>query len=355
MVTRHTLILLVALAAIACNNTAENKPEELAETKANTVGVSAAELNKGTEVPLADITFDSLKLHLKKGDRLAYLVKMVTKMRQDSNQLDKDETILIHQHVTEVAANGDATIDTRYKSMNIKVKLQNAVTGEQIAENSFDSKDTADLKSPQTQQFAVMLDTPFFLTVTPQATVKNIAGVEAISRKVLANAPAGANVPKPSPEEMGQLTNMIRETLIAGYVATTMAPLPEGAMNKDGTWARTQTTQLNPAMSSVSTTTFSVKNVRNINGHRIATINGVVKGEIKLNAIPQGVQAPKIKLTTASIEGTSEVVLDLDTGVLISNKGNAVSVVDGTIGMPAGPARDIHQRQELVMDTQLQP
>lgn len=355
MVNKLLLLLFAVAFVTACNNNTQENPEPASGTTTNSAGVTAADVSGGQDVPLDQIKFDTLTLHLKANDKFSYKVKMTTKMRQDSNELVKDEEILLNNTVNKVNPNGDAIVTTLYKKMVMKAKLTNLNSKQVVAENAFNSSDTADLNNPRTQQFAVMLDAPIKLTITPKAIVSSIDNVNKIAEKVVAKAPVNQGAPKPSAEDMQQLEAMIKENLIATFVSTTFSPLPDSTISPSGEWTRTQSNSMNPIMSSTSTTTFKITNVRNVKGHRIATINGVIKGKITVSKPPQGMQVPEIKLTNSTIEGTSEVVLDLDTGVLISNKGTALTNVEGVMALPGGPKRNVLQRQELVMSTELQP
>lgn len=355
---RHTLLLLaVSLALVACNNNeANNNAAEVSDTTRNTAGVSAQDLSKGEPVALETVRFDTLRLRLKPNNRFTYRIHMGSTMVQDTNEVVKSEELTIQEDVAKVNPDGNALLRVLYKRMAVNAKVRNYQTKQVFFETSFDSKNKKDLTDSTKQQFAVMLETPIDVTVTPKAFMKEIAGIDPIARKIAATGPGGsAGAAQIPPEQFNQLKEMIKETLVATFLATTFAPLPDSSLTADGSWTRTQSQSMNPVMSSKSITKYKVNEVKKVNGHRLAFVSGTMDGTVTITPAPKGSGAPDFKLTTASIKGTSTFVVDLDTGVLISNKGNALSVIDGSMIFPGGQPRSILQRQELTVDTELLP
>jgi len=224
--------------------------------------------------------------------------------------------------VTDVAADGAATIEMKIESM--KMDVVSPMGGSM----SYDSTSPTPPADPTVAQAAQILGAIIGETMTmviePTGAVRSVTGATKVKAKLdKAMGSTGTT------DQLG-LGNMMNDDAIKGALGQSMASLPKGAVKPGATWQQ-EVRVPTPMSTMISTSEYAFKGVEQLDGREVARLATT----IKTRAEGTGAMGPM----TVKVEpgaGTGEMIFDTKLGRVLRSSATTSMPMSMTMSMPDG-------------------
>ncbi|WP_124033488.1 DUF6263 family protein [Herpetosiphon llansteffanensis] len=287
----------------------------------------------------------TLKLNVQPNQTYRYKSTQVQTMTQTMFMTEQTQatttTMTMEQSVVSVSPEGETVIRIVIDSLQVDMQTQDQAL-------SYDSTDpTANTDSPEFAQFAGLTSQPMTLTLSPEAKVTKIDGIDQMLDKMLVGSEEN--------EQTLMMRDMLTKTFEQSYAKATIIPFGGKPMAIGDSWQ--DVTDMNlQIFSMVLTNTYSLKE-RNAG---LATFDLTGQFEIGEFNFPGLMERDDMKLAIEKGEGENSqrgtVVIDEATGMLKSNVlDQTMSMVIKIEGEDLGQSLTMPMSQTLHMEVQLQP
>ena len=349
MVTRTvwalSLISLLSLVAIACTEQSDQQPsDELAEGAPLVSGTDTAAIEEAPTLTGAEAKVDSIRLNVKPGDYFRYRIEQTNNSFQDSVNVLTTGGYEYDLKVKSVRSDGSVEFGMTFDQVRMNVVVKRMPGGEKVIENPFNSKDSADRADPQNKQFTALIGEEATVLLSSAGELLEVSGLSPIINKVVDAAPPQQ---RQNPQLREQIKVQLESAMYASFIGQQMVPYPDGPLGDEGTWSKKQSSPVFGGLFVVnSTTDYTVKEIRNVNDHRIAKVEATYAGTLKLGPPPPDATT-KLTLNKSKISGSSNARLDLSTGMTVSKENRILMDVMATASDPtSGDSRSMAQKQE---------
>jgi hypothetical protein len=227
-------------------------------------------------------------------------------------------------------------------------------TGEVMADNHFSSTDTASMKNPKAQQFALLINQPIDVLMDDRANVVEIRGGDKLANDLYNSTPGSK--PVANPQIIDNMRRTIEGTMYVAFLDQIYINYPDSAIGVGGTWSTSNQSSMTQIGNAQTSTNYKITSIRLVKGRRLGTIEGTMTGSINLPAGQGGMQGrPEVKVELSRINGAIKAIVDLDNGVTVHSE--ATISTEMKLNMKAGPApaTKIEQKQELHYTVDLIP
>ena len=270
----------------------------------------------------------TLQYRWTKGDRLRYRLTTQTdvamsgipgmgEMTVATTQIQVQEMV-----VTDVAADGAATIDMKVESM--KMEVVSPMGGSM----SYDSTSPTPPADPTVAQAAQILGAiigePMTVVIEPTGAVRSVTGATKIKAK-LDKAMAGTG----GADQLG-LGGLLSDDAFKGALGQALASLPKGAIKPGATWQQ-ELRMPTPMSTMISASEYAFKGLEQLDGREVARMAMT----IKTRAEGTGAMGPMtVKVEPGS--GTGEMIFDTKLGRVLKSSATTSMPMSMTMSMPDG-------------------
>ncbi len=287
----------------------------------------------------------TLKLNVQPNQTYRYKSTQVQNMTQSMFGTEQTQatttTMTMEQTVLSVSPSGETVMRIMIDSMRVESQ-----TADQTM--IYDSSDpAASTDSPAFAQFAGLTSQPMTLTLSPEASLSKIEGIDQLIDKMLAGTEEN--------EQSVMMRDMLTKTFEQSYAKATIIPFGGKPMAIGDSWQDVSDMNLQ-IFSMVLTNTYTLKE-RNAGLASFDVIGEFALGEFNF---PGLMDQETIKVAVEKGEGENSqrgtVVIDEATGMLKSNVlDQTMSLVIKIAGEDAGQSLTMPFNQTNHMEVQLQP
>lgn len=348
---RFLAVAMVSLGLLACSNDQQQQPAETPNEQPAVEGsavVNAADTSAFASAPsmtLEEANITDIRLNVKQGDSFVYRATQTSNSLQDSTRAVTRSVYIYTMRVKSVRSDGSVEMGMRYDSIGVDIKVMNPNTNQVLMSSNYRSGDTSLRKNPQHAQFNSLLGEEATVIISPKGEIQEISGLSPMVNNLL-KAAGPQSQRQPDENTKQKIQQQIEAAMFATVVGQQFVPYPEKQLDAKQTWVREQSTPIGQAFNVDSKTTYTIKDVKNVNGHKVGTIEAKFSGAIRLGTPPPGATT-KLVLNRSKITGSSGAVLDLTTGMTV-RKDNLVKMdVVATASDPEfGRSKSLAQVQE---------
>jgi hypothetical protein len=345
--------LLVSVAACGNDAAKSDNPQDAPASQMSSA-VTAADTAAGTLVSFDSTSSKTLRLKLEKDQVFRHRLRMDTHLAQTGNDQVRQEDHIMSQQVVGVDEKGNFMVRTKYDKMEVHAKYVDLTTGEVMADNHFSSTDTASMKNPKAQQFALLINQPIDVLMDDRANVVEIRGGDKLANDLYNSTPGSK--PVANPQIIDNMRRTIEGTMYVAFLDQIYINYPDSAIGVGGTWSTSNQSSMTQIGNAQTSTNYKITSIRLVKGRRLGTIEGTMTGSINLPAGQGGMQGrPEVKVELSRINGAIKAIVDLDNGVTVHSE--ATISTEMKLNMKAGPApaTKIEQKQELHYTVDLIP
>ncbi|GAA5526288.1 DUF6263 family protein [Herpetosiphon gulosus] len=306
------------------------------------VGLVACGTNEQTATNSESLT---LKLNVQPNQTYRYTSTQVQHTTQSMFGTEQTQvttaTMVMQQNVISVSPEGETVLQIIIDSMRVESQVED----ETVIYDSTDASTTLD--SPEFAQFAGMTGQPITITLSPEAAVNKIEGIDQLINKMLGDTEITT--------EVAMMRDMLTKTFEQSYAKGTIIPFAGKPMVIGDSWQ--DVTDLNlQIFSMVLTNTYTLKE-RNAGLATFDLTGDFALGEFNF---PGLMEQENIKMSIETGENgntqTGVVVIDEKTGMLKSNVfDQTMEMIIKIEGEDAGQSLTMPIKQQIHMDVQLQP
>ncbi|MFD3164956.1 DUF6263 family protein [Herpetosiphon sp. NSE202] len=287
----------------------------------------------------------TLKLNVQPNQSYRYKSTQVQHVTQSMFMTEQTQatttTMTMDQSVVSVSPEGETVMRIVIDSIRVESHANDQAM-------VYDSSDpAASTDSPEFAQFAGLISQPMTLTLSPEAKVTKVDGIDQLIDKMLGGSEEN--------EQTVMMRDMLTKTFEQSYAKATIIPFGGKPMAIGDSWQ--DVTDMNVQIfSMVLTNTYSLKE-RNAGLATFDLTGEFAIGELKL---PDLLERDDIKMSIDKGNGENSqrgtVVIDEATGMLKSNVlDQTMSMVISIEGSDADQSLTMPMTQTLHMEVQLQP
>jgi len=344
-----TLATLAVLFIAGCNEEA-SKTTTPAEAQH---AVSVADTASGSVVETGAIANEKIRLRLDSGTTFRYKALQMSSITQDTAVVTTNSTHYYTKSVKGKRSDGAFEMTMKFDSLDIAVIIRDKKTGLVKQSGGYSSKrDTAiDPTDIQKIQFWAVLGEPVTVILSEMGQINEISGVSSIVNKIANRLPQAF----PNQQVKDQATQYVQGMMYGSFIGQEFVPYPPNALDSTLSWTNDQTSPVGNMFRISTTTVYRIVSVRNVKGHRIATIEGTLTGKLFTQPPPPeaGIQ---LVLKKADVTGSSHAVLDLNTGATIAKRNHLKLDVNAHVkNLKTGETKTASQMNESRYEVELIP
>jgi len=229
--------------------------------------------------------------------------------------------------VTDVAADGAATIDMKIESM--KMEVVSPMGGSM----SYDSASPTPPSDPTVAQAAqivgAIIGETMTMVIEPTGAVRSVTGATKVKAK-LDKAMAGTG----TTDQLG-LGTLLSDDAIKGALGQSLANLPKGAVKPGATWQQ-EVRVPTPMSTMISTSEYAFKGVEQLEGREVARLATTIKTRAE-GAGTMGPMTVKVEPGT----GTGEMIFDTKLGRVLKTTANTSMPMSMSMTAPDGTSMSL--------------
>lgn len=336
MVTRLLLAALV-VTLVACADT-DTTPADEPSASASAETISETDITSAPEITGDAARIDTLKLRYAVGDVFRYRMRQEAVTGPDSAKATQRSSHVYTKRIKAIRSDGSFDIGIVVDSIEMSAVVRNTNNGSVLYEQYYNSSDSTNRNDPQRIHLSAILGEEITLILTPQGRIQEISGVSTIANKIK------AAVPTISDAEMPALSRQIEASVFAMLVEQEYMRFPTTALDSTRSWTSSNSTPVMDFFQAASTATYSIRSVRSVKGHRLATIDARLAGAITALPTPKG-SPVAVQVTKGEISGSGTIVIDADKGHTVKKDNQITTNVAGVVSQPStGMRQPVSQR-----------
>lgn len=353
---RFLSLLLTGTLMIACGpDTSSSDAERLPEAAPVAgVGLTAEEVAAAAaaapSVPFAQANIENIQLRVKVGTAFKYRLTQKTISRQDSVEATTIGYYVYSLRVKGVGKDGSVEMGMRFDTVRLSMEARRELTNQVITKNSFSSTDSNDVKDPRNLNYTALIGQEATIVLSSTGEIKEIRDMEAIMERILGKVPDKQRI---TPQVRAYMTDQLKTLMFSTSIGQQFVPYPEGSISAEGTWSRQQESPIGQLFIVSTNTKYQITGVKTINDHQVASVDASLTGSMKLGTAPPDATS-KLTLNRSTITGTSQAMLDLQTGMTISKQTNMQqSVMATTTALDDSASHVLRQQQDISFTVEL--
>jgi len=332
MVTRLLCAAALALALVACTSNNDTPAESEQAGPQGTEAFSESDITSASEISGSDAHIDTLRLRYNVGEVFRYRMRQESVSGPDSAKATQRSSHVYTKRIKAIRSDGSFDIGVVVDSIEMSAVVRNTNTGAVLYEQYYNSSDSSHRNDPQRIHLSAILGEEVTLLLTPQGRIQEISGVSTIVNKIK------AAVPTISDAELPTISRQIEAAVFAMLVEQEYMRFPTGAVDSTGSWTSSNSVPVMDFFNASSTASYTIRSVRAVKGHRLATIDARLTGTITALPTPKG-SPVSVKVTTGDVKGQGSIVIDAQQGYTVK-KDNAITTnVVGVVSQPSSGMR----------------
>ena len=290
-----------------------------------------------------------LVLRYRVGDVFRYRVVQETNGGPDTARTRTKSTHCYTRTVRSVRSDGSFETVMRFDSIRVSAVISNARTGQKLVEQSYRSSDTSAEVKNRFPQFSALIGEEVLVYITPDGRVQQVGDVSPIVTKIVATSPQ----PPPS-AALEQLASQIKASIYAMFSLQEFVPYPKQEIDSAGRWVNEQVTPLSDIFSLTTKAVYTIERIYELNNRHLGVVTANVVGNVRVAPLPKG-SPLSIAVSSSSITGESNALMDVDRGYTISKKNRITMNMTARVRMPQGAEQTVSQSQDSRYEIELLP
>ncbi len=264
--------------------------------------VSAAWMPSAGAAPVAAQSVE-LRWNFEPGLVLVYRQTQHTSSATPMGSMTQTQRMILRQEVLSVGPGGEAEVRVTHESLSIE---ENGPMGRQ----SWDSESGEEPANPGMAMAATLVGRSFDMTMTADARVLRIAGMDDMLDEMLAEVSVD---PAAAEQARGMMESMFGEESLEGMMQQSIQPLPHGSVSPGHEWDSSLSMNM-PFGTMQSEYQYVLREVTTEGGRRVAKVD--MTGSMgPLEPDPSNPMAAMMAMSGGEISG--EFTFDLDRGLLL--------------------------------------
>lgn len=301
-----------------------------------------------TQTP-ASAGVKGLELRYRAGDVFRYRVVQETNGGPDTARTRTKSTHCYTRTVRSIRSDGSFETVMRFDSIIVSAVVSNTKTGQKLVEQSFRSSDTAAETKNRFPQFSALIGEEVLVYITPDGRVQQVGDVAPIVKKI-----ATSSQQQVPPAALEQLASQIKASIYASFSLQEFVPYPKQEIDSSGRWVNEQVTPLSDIFSLTTKATYTIERIYELKSRHLGVVSANVVGNVRVAPLPKG-SPLSITVSSSSITGESNALMDVDRGYTISKKNRITMNMTARVRMPQGGEQTVSQSQDSRYEIDLLP
>lgn len=338
--------VIVGLLTIGCS-THDKEPQQ--DTQSGKTNVTTNDIAQAEELPIAEQKISVVKYAPAKGDRYSYKVVQVEEIQEDSLKVIQKIESYYTKNIMAIRSGGSIEMTVRIDSLYVSNSIPDASQPGKTIVKTYNSRNKKDRENPDLRDFTAVLDEDIRIILDSKGRVEEISGLTPIVNKIL-----GDKRDSVAPEIKARITSGLESQVFRLTIASEIIPFPDSPIDSTLSWTRQEVNPLSGLFRSTSRSTYKITSVKKVGDKRIGIIKAQLAAEVLKPKESNGVV--EMSLSSSSIGGDGEMMIDLDKGYTISKKTQVLSDLLAAVKeIKTRNERKIHQRTLTKISVELLP
>jgi len=317
------LALFTCIVVFACDSSDQSNPEQGASDSLRE-HVTDAELSQAKALSPAEAQVDSLVLRYAVGDVFRYRMRQESEAGPDSAFATQRSSHVYTKRVKAIRSDGSFELSVTVDSIEMSVVIRNRSSNAVLAQQYYNSSDTANRNDPKRIHLTAILGEEVSIILTPQGRIQEMSGVSTIVNKIRKVTPSLTT------QDVPAVTQQIEAAVFAMLVEQEYLRFPSAALDSTATWVASNTVPVMDYFRASSDAKYTIRNVRQVRGQRLAVIDASLSGTITSMPLPKE-SAVSIKLSKGDIRGKGNVLIDVAKGFTVKKDNEITTSVAGML------------------------
>jgi len=339
VVKKLSVMLVCAIALLftkGCTNGEKDPQTEKNGTESSNVSVT--DMAKAEDVPMEEQKISTLKYAPAKGDVFSYKVQQLEEIQEDTLKVIQKIESYYTKSIVALRSGGSIEMTVRVDSLYVSNTMPDPTKPGQSMIKTYDSRKKADRDNPDLRDFSAVIGEDIRIILDSKGRVEEISGLTPIINKIL-----GDKKDSIAPEIKSRITSSLESQIFRLTIASEIIPFPDTKIDSTMSWTREEVNPLSGLFRASSRSTYKLNSVKKIGDKRVGMIHAKLSAEVLKPRETNGVV--EMSLTSSSIGGDGEMVIDIEKGYTISKKTQVTSDLLGAVkDLKTKNERKIHQK-----------
>jgi hypothetical protein len=347
-VVKKLVFMVYVLAALAAGCSDDNKQPQQ-DTQSAPANVTTEDIEKAQELPVAEQKISVVKYAPAKGDRFSYKVVQYEEVQEDSLKVIQKIESFYTKNIVAIRSGGSIEMTVRIDSLFVSNTMPDPTQSNKPIVKTYNSRNKKDRENPDLRDFTSILDEDIRIILDSKGRVEEIGGLTPIVNKIL-----GDKRDSVSPDIKSRITTGLESQVFRLTIASEIIPFPDSPIDSTLSWTRQEVNPLSGLFRSTSRSTYKIASVKKVGDKRVGIIKAQLSAEVLKPKESNGVV--EMSLSSSSIGGDGEMMIDLDKGYTISKKTQVLSDLNGAVKeIKTKQERKIHQKTLTKISVELLP
>jgi hypothetical protein len=347
-VVKKVVFMVYVLAVLAAGCSDDNKQPQQ-DTQSEAANVTTGDIEKAEDVPITEQKISVVKYAPVKGDRFSYKVVQYEEIQEDSLKIIQKIESFYTKNIIAIRTGGSIEMTVRIDSLFVSNTMPDPTQSNKPIVKTYNSRSKKDRENPDLRDFTSILDEDIRIILDSKGRVEEIGGLTPIVNKIL-----GDKRDSVSPDIKSRITSGLESQVFRLTIASEIIPFPDTPIDSTLSWTRQEVNPLSGLFRSTSRSTYTIASVKKVGDKRIGIIKAQLAAEVLKPKESNGVV--EMTLSSSSIGGDGEMMIDLDKGYTISKKTQVLSDLNGAVKeIKTKQERKIHQKTLTKISVELLP